>query len=72
MNMYSDAELRKLQQDKYFKHHKQYKFYLSLDEDADVVRILNKERNKSRFIREALIAYCRGRIIYDKPTEKKK
>ena len=51
------TEKLKKQQTKYYTNHKQYKVYLSTDEDAELVAKLDKCKNKSLLIRSALLLY---------------
>ena len=56
----TDKEYREFQQKKYYSRHKQYKVYLSVEGEADIIEILDKDRNRSGLIKQALIAYLRG------------
>ena len=53
-------DIQKLQQKKYYANHKQYKVYLSSDEDADIIATLDKCKNRSLCIRNALILYFKS------------
>ena len=55
--MKSMKDALRLQQEKYYGNHKQYKVYLSTEEDADIIAALDKCKNRSLCIRNALILY---------------
>lgn len=51
----TEAEMRTLQQEKYYSNHKQYKVYLTCDVDEEIIKMLDAHSKKSAFIRKALI-----------------
>ena len=60
------ADLAKLQQQKYYDNHKQYKVYLDTEKDAKIVKMLNECDNRSALIRRAIIFYFKCGKVPDK------
>lgn len=52
-----NIDYNKLQQEKYYGNHKQYKVYLTTDTDTEIIKVLDDCDNKSAFIRKAIIKY---------------
>ena len=55
MTEITERELRKAQQTKFYCNHKQYKVYLDCEEDAELIRLLERSKNKSLMIKMALV-----------------